>query len=146
MPHPRLRRRPVPGAWALVAVGLLTAWRWWRAPPDAGSLDPTRTYRAVAVEQGDTLVLEEGQRVRLIGVRSLPAAERSNWLQRAVTGQALRMEFDRQRIGAEGALLAYVFAGDTLLNVEFLRAGLGRLDESVSLRPDRQRALQGASR
>jgi micrococcal nuclease len=144
MPHPWLRRRPVPGAWALLVVGLLLAWRWLAAAPEFPSLDPAAIYRVVAVEDGDTLVLERGQRVRLTGVRSLPAARDSDWLERAVAGQTVRLEFDRHRIGADGALLAYVFAGDKFINAEFLRTGLGQLDSSVTLRSDRQRTLQGA--
>jgi hypothetical protein len=146
MPYPRLRRRPVPGAWALLVVGLLVAWRWLTAAPELLPLDPAAMYRVAAVEDGDTLVLDMGQRVRLIGVRSLPAARDSDWLERAIAGRTVRLEFDRHRIGADGALLAYVFAGDMFVNAEFLRAGQGRLDTTVSLRSDRDQELRNSTR
>ena len=145
MLHLWLRRRPVPGAWALLVVALLIAWRWSTAAPDLPPLDTAAMHRVVAVEEGETLVLDRGQRVRLIGVRSLPAARDSAWLERAVAGQSVRLEFDRHRVGADGALLAYVFADDVFINAEFLRAGLGRLDTSVSLRSDRERTLREAA-
>jgi endonuclease YncB( thermonuclease family) len=144
MLHARIRRRPVPAAWALLVVGLLIAWRLLRAEDDPPSPDPGSTHRVAAVEHGDTLVLESGQRVGLIGVRPLPAARDSDWLESAVAGRTIRLEFDRHRIGADGVLLANVFTGDTFINAEFVRSGLGRLDTSVSLRSDRERMLRDA--
>ncbi len=146
MLHPWLRRRPVLGAWALLGVGLLVAWRCLTAAPELVPLDPTAKYRVAAVAGGDVLVLDMGQRVRLIGVRPLPAARDSDWLERAIAGRTVRLEFDRHRIDADGVLLAYVYAGDTFINAEFLRAGLGRLDTSVSLRSDRERDLRHSTR
>jgi endonuclease YncB( thermonuclease family) len=140
----RIRRRPVPGAWALLACAALLAARLGRSAPEAPPLDPGQAYRVARVESGETLVLESGERVKLLGVTPLRAARENNWLERTTSGQPLRLEFDRHRLDASGALLAYVFAGDVFVNAEFLRAGLGRIDNDVPLRADRKRALEAA--
>lgn len=142
--HSRIRRRPVPGAWALLACGALLAARLWRSGPEPPLPDPGRVYRVARVEFGETLILEGGERVRLLGVEPLRAARENNWLERTTTGEAIRLEFDRHRLDASGALLAYVFAGDVFINAEFIRAGLGRIDNDVPLRADRKRVLEAA--
>jgi len=139
-----LRRRPVPGAWALIALGLLFAQRWLTAEPELPPLDNTETYHVVRIEEGNALVLDGGQHVHLIGVRSRPTAETRAWLTNAIVGRPVRLEFDRHRLDDSGAWLAYVFTGDRFINAEFLRAGLGRFDPTLSLRSDRERVLRQA--
>lgn len=140
----RIRRRPVPGAWALLACAALLAARLWRSGQELPLLDSGRAYRVARVESGDTLMLESGERVKLLGVKPLRAAREDNWLERTTSGQPIRLEFDRHRMDESGALLAYVFAGDVFVNAEFLRAGLGRIEDDVPLRADRKRALEAA--
>jgi micrococcal nuclease len=86
---------------------------------------------------GDTLLLEDGRRVRLIGVDTPETKREGTPIQpwgpeahdmtaRLVEGKPVRLEFDRERVDKYGRILAYVYTGDRLLNEELLREGLGR--------------------
>jgi len=98
---------------------------------------PSKTrYVVKRVIDGDTLVLDNGDTVRLIGVDTpetchpeIPAQrfgkEATEFTRRMVEGQEVTFAFDGPREGAYGRKLAYVFLGDTLLNVEIIRRGYG---------------------
>ncbi|MBX7169092.1 MAG: thermonuclease family protein [Pirellulales bacterium] len=96
-------------------------------------------YRVQRVVDGDTLLLDNDQRVRLIGVDTPESVKPDTPVQpfgkeaTAFTRQFLaagqnrvRLEFDQERTDDYGRLLAYVWVGDRMLNEELLRAGLGR--------------------
>lgn len=89
------------------------------------------------VVDGDTLLLADGKRVRLLGVDTPETvkpdtppepwgAEASQFTHDFLAGGTVRLEFDRERVDAYGRYLAYAWVGDRLLNEELLRAGLGR--------------------
>ena len=116
-------------ALALLSVSL---WRQQRADDL-----PSRSARCVRVIDGDTILLEGGERVRLIGVDTPEVAnpyrseeefgkEASAFTERLAEGNPVRLEFGREREDAYGRTLAYVYLEDgTLLNAELIRQGLG---------------------
>jgi micrococcal nuclease len=119
----------------LYALGRL----WWigQSPRPLDNAEAVLVHVARAVD-GDTLLLADGRRVRLIGVDT-PETKKENtpvqpWGTEAhaftsgrVDGRRVRLEFDRERQDHYGRLLAYVYVDDLLLNEELLRAGLARL-------------------
>ena len=125
----------IPG---IIVVALLAA---FFNPPDQaitqGDFDV-----AERVVDGDTLLLQSGERVRLIGVdtpeikhpkKSVEyfGKEASAFTRRMVAGKRVRLEFDqgnavREHKDRYGRTLAYVFLEDgTLLNAEIIKQGYG---------------------
>ncbi len=116
-----------------------------------------------SVRDGDTILLEDGRRVRLVQVdapelgRECHGDEAAAALARlAPPGAELRLERDPRLddVDRHGRLLRYAFAGTTNLNVEIVRAGTaapyfyrgerGRYaGELVAVAQDAQRARRG---
>ncbi len=98
---------------------------------------PSRAARCVRVIDGDTILLERGERVRLIGVDTPEIAhphgpeekfgkEASAFTEQLAEGKPVRLEFGREREDAYGRTLAYVYLEDgTMLNAELIRQGFG---------------------
>ena len=99
------------------------------------------TYRVVRVVDGDTIEIEyQGrlEKVRYIGIDTpetvhprrpveaygVEAAEANRQL---VEGKRVRLEFDVQRRDRYGRLLAYVYAGDTMVNEWLVREGYAQV-------------------
>jgi micrococcal nuclease len=86
---------------------------------------------------GDTLLLADHTRVRLLGVDT-PETKRQDWpvepfgpeahafTREHVERRNVRLEFDKERHDKYDRVLAYVYVDDWLLNEELIRAGLGR--------------------
>ena len=94
------------------------------APTPGGA----QTFRVKEVVDGDTIVLENGTRVRYIGLntpeRDRPFYEEATEANRKlVEGREVRLELDAVEIDQYGRTLAYVFVGDTFVNLELLRQG-----------------------
>ena len=89
------------------------------------------------VIDGDTLLLTNGEKVRLIGVDTPETKHPQKPVQRfgreaylftreLVEGKEVRLEFDWQRRDKYGRLLAYVYLTDgTFLNAEIIIQGYG---------------------
>jgi micrococcal nuclease len=95
------------------------------------------TVRVVRVVDGDTIVIESGERVRYIGIdtpelmregrEAEPLAEEARALNsRLVEGKWVRLEFDQEHRDRFGRILAYVWMEEVMVNEELLRAGLAR--------------------
>jgi len=116
--------------------------------PARPSEEPGWAVRRVI--DGDTIELEDGRRVRYIGIdtpevrrkarpgdREWRAGESDRWVvdpepfsrdatefnRRLVEGRPVRLEQDVQTHDRFGRLLAYVYVGDVMANEELLRAG-----------------------
>ncbi len=94
--------------------------------------DVTRVKRVV---DGDTLLLTNGEYVRLIGVDTPETKhpqkpveyigkEAYLFTQRMVEGKEVRIEYDQTRRDRYGSLLSYVYLMDgTFLNAEIMKQG-----------------------
>lgn len=137
-----VRRRSYP-AWVVLLFAALALFRWWQSrrenpPPDALC---EGTYAVRRVVDGDTLLLANRARVRLMGVDT-PETVKPDWpvepfgpeaaefTRRFIdtSGGVVRLEFDRQRKDKYGRFLAYVFDGRRMLNEELIRAGLAKAE------------------
>lgn len=91
----------------------------------------------VRVVDGDTVVLDGNERVRLIGV-DMPESvdprrpvqyfgqEASAFTHRMAEGKRARLAYDQERTDRYGRTLAYVYLEDgTFLNAEIIRQGYG---------------------
>lgn len=88
-------------------------------------------YLVGRVIDGDTLALENGEKVRLIGIDAPEKgeagyAEAKEFLRQAVEGKFVRMEGDSQDRDKYGRLLRYVFVGGRHVNIGLAEAGMAR--------------------
>ena len=102
--------------------------------PDQQPLEPGVVVRVERVIDGDTLLLEDGRRVRLLGVDtpetkhpSKPVEpfglEASEFTRQQVEGRDVRLEFDRERQDRYQRILAYVYVDGVFLNEALIREG-----------------------
>ena len=116
------------------------------------------------VVDGDTIIVRDVGRVRLIGVDTPETVhpgrpveffgkEASTFTRRLVDGKRVRLEYDQQRTDRYGRTLAYVHLPDgTFVNAEIIRRGYGHaytrfpfkhLDQFRGLERDARRAGRG---
>ena len=120
-------------------------WQERRQPQPPESL-AEGLYRVQRVVDGTTLRLTNQATIRLLGIDASAPAGRGVSLappgpaadaftRRFVSGCGgqVRLRLDRQRLDREGRFLAYVFAGDRMLNEELLAAGLARVEPECHL-------------
>jgi len=121
-------------------------------------------YEVVRVLDGDTIVLNNGERVRLIGVdtteKSHPlkpveyfSEEATQFTKRLLEGKKVKLEYGKERRCKYGRLLAYVYLLDgTFVNAEIIKKGYGFAytkypfkykDQFVSLEKEAERNKQG---
>ena len=80
------------------------------------------------VIDGDTIILEGGQRVRYIGIDT-PEEGRPYYFEakeeneRFVQGKRVRLEYDIERQDRYGRTLAYVYVGKVFVNAELVKNG-----------------------
>ncbi|MDO4557590.1 MAG: thermonuclease family protein [Planctomycetia bacterium] len=129
------------------------------APTSPGSLIPAGVYAVKRVVDGDTLLLENGYRVRLLGVDTpetvKPDTPTQPWGREAcdhtrqfcASGRVL-LEFDREPTDRYGRLLAYAYNPDRdrMLNEELLRHGLGRLLDVFPYSESKKKLFRAAVR
>jgi micrococcal nuclease len=155
----RRYRAPRRTSIVLAILAALAVWRVWtqQRQPGAPEALPPGTYEVARVVDGDTLLLANRARVRLIGVDS-PEAVRpdhpvESWGREATQfSQAfvrdarnrVRLELDRERKDRFDRFLAYVWADDRLLNEELIRAGLARARTEFSYSQAMKRRFRAA--
>lgn len=94
-------------------------------------------YRVERTVDGDTLLLTNEARIRLLGADTPETVkpnhpvepwgpEATEFTKAFVTGRDIRLQFDRERTDRYGRFLAYVWVGDQMLNEELLREGLAK--------------------
>lgn len=91
------------------------------------------------VYDGDTVLLESGERVRYLGIDTpemdydgkapeFMADEARAFNEKMVLGKRIKLELDRERYDHHGRLLAYVYPPNgRMLNIELLEKGLARV-------------------
>ena len=106
-------------------------------PHSTQPLPPKGSLRVTHVIDGDTIVLDNGDTVRLIGVDAreihhseIPVQrfgqESAEFLRRFAEGFECTLEYESGNLRDKyGRLLAYVFIGDRLANAEIIRRGYG---------------------
>ena len=94
-------------------------------------------FKVIRVLDGDTIIINNGERVRLIGVdtteKSHPlqpieffSEEATKFTRILLEGKEIRLAFDKEKRGKYGRLLAYVFLLDgTFVNAEIIKQGYG---------------------
>jgi len=136
MPSIRLPRGKL-GLLFLLALALLT-WLYRELPRGFLSTQSDGPWRqCVRVVDGDTLVLDGDERIRLIGVDTPESVdprrpveqfgkEAAAFTRRLAEGRRVRLEFDQERRDHYGRTLAYVYLEDgTFLNAVIIRQEYG---------------------
>jgi micrococcal nuclease len=82
-----------------------------------------------SVADGDSVTLEDGRRVRLIGINAPETdqflyEEAGQFLRNRIDDKTIYLEFDEEPTDQFDRLLAYVWLDDSLINVEVLLGGL----------------------
>ncbi|MEJ5330967.1 MAG: thermonuclease family protein [Desulfobaccales bacterium] len=120
----------------LLLAGLVLA---GAAACGAGPTQAPATGVVAQVQDGDTLTLTDGRRVRLVGIdapelekEGQPAEFLAHKAKKVLTeltrGQRVRLEYDQLRYDRFQRLLAYVFLEDgTFVNRELVAQGLARV-------------------
>ncbi|MEW6388478.1 MAG: thermonuclease family protein, partial [Thermodesulfobacteriota bacterium] len=109
---------------------------WGCGPEKPG---PPQEAQVSRVVDGDTLILANGTKVRLLGIDA-PELEKEGrpadflahkaraFLSQLTQGQTVRLEYDQLRYDRYGRLLAYLLLADgSMVNVELVRQGLARV-------------------
>ena len=141
----RSRRFPPPRHLVVARLGTLVllaglgVWQiFFPAHPGPPALpQPGSTAFVQRAVDGDTLLLADQTRVRLLGVDTPetkrphspvePFGPEAHEFTRAhVENRKVRLEFDKERHDKYDRVLAYVYVDDWFLNEELIRAGLGR--------------------
>ena len=105
--------------------------------PTQSVTDDEGSWRVIRVVDGDTLVLQNDDRVRLIGVDTPETRhptkpvepfgpEASVFTKRAVEGKVVQLKFDREKRDRYQRLLAYVYLDGWCLNEEIIRSGYSK--------------------
>lgn len=90
---------------------------------------PAELVRVKQVYDGDTILLQDGRKVRYLGVNA-PEFQEPFYLkakrlnESLVLEQEVRLEFDEERTDAFDRLLAYVHVGEEMVNAKLVQEGL----------------------
>jgi micrococcal nuclease len=157
---PRKFRRSYRRLIAILALLLIVAvLRWWYSSGDHRRPDALAegAYQVERVVDGDTLLLTNGARVRLLGIDTPETVqpnhpvepwgpEASEFTKRAITDHAsqIRLQFDRERQDRYQRFLAYVWIEDRLLNEELVRRGFATAELQYNYSPAMKRRFKRA--
>jgi len=133
------RARPVALVVA-VALGFNASCGALTGSPSPPPGSPAGTRSVLRVVDGDTLIIEPKERIRLIGVDApesvaparpveCMAREASRFLSELLpTGTAVRLDYDVERLDRYGRTLAYVWVDSTglFVNAELVRRGFAQ--------------------
>jgi len=137
---------------------LLIANRWLFPPaPQSGPLEAETRYPVARVVDGDTILLQNRTRVRLIGIDTPelarddqpaePLAEAAkDWLADRLRGETVRLEFDIERFDQYDRTLAYVYLQDSLINEELIQQGFSRAETRYPFSDRMKRRFRQAER
>jgi len=154
---PRTRRPLTPGTTAILIFVVLAVLRVLVFRPELASDGKPRTRAFVQyVIDGDTFDLNDGQRVRMLGIDAPEAgfggkspepfsAEATDWLRDRIEGREVALRIDYPRTDRYRRTLAWVFEPDgTLVNQQMLLAGRVKLLADFGLPADLEPTLRQA--
>lgn len=104
---------------------------------DHSSGDPEVYYKVRRIVSPEVLILDDGLRVRLLGVKEIPQknTEAIEYLRKKTRGQKLFMTFDKKKYDENKNLLCYLYLQNkTFLNAHLIKSGLADVDTSVAYR------------
>lgn len=146
----RGRRRALSALLVALALGAAAYVKREFGPPERTARSVSQQRFCVRVIDGDTIELDGGERVRLIGVDTPETVdprrpvqyfgkEASAFTRRMVEGKDVRLEQDQETRDQYGRTLAYVYLPDgTFLNAEIIREGYGHAYVRFPFRYERQ--------
>ena len=135
---------------AAFVLGVAYLWRVLHRPQAQRTPEERLCVRVI---DGDTLEVDHGEHVRLIGVDTPETVdprgpvealgkEATAFTRHLAEGKKVRLEFDRETVDAYGRTLAYVYLPDqTLLNSEIIRQGYGHAYTHFPFRYEREFVL-----
>ena len=93
-----------------------------------GGVDSDTSFLVKEVVDGDTIILSDGSRVRLIGINTPEYGmyfyeEAREVLEAMVLGKEVMLEKDISSVDKYGRLLRYVYVGDLFVNLEMVKRG-----------------------
>ncbi|MDA1231134.1 MAG: thermonuclease family protein [Planctomycetota bacterium] len=154
---PATRRPMTPANIALLIFVVLAVLRFAVFRPELASDGKPRTTVFVQrVIDGDTFDLDDGTRVRMLGIDAPEAgfgdkrpqpfsAEATEWLRNRIEGHEAALRIDYPKVDRYGRTLAWVFEADgTLVNEEMLREGRVKLLADFGLPADLEPNLRKA--
>ena len=154
---PRTRRPLTPATTALLIFVVLAVVRIAVFRPELASDGKPRSKAVVRhVIDGDTFDLEDGRRVRMLGINAPEAgfgdkspepfsAEATDWLRNRIEGREVALRIDYPKTDRYGRTLAWVFEPDgTLVNQQMLLAGRVKLLADFGLPADLEPTLREA--
>lgn len=151
------RRSPTPATFAVIVFIVMAMLRMLIFRPESGVLQPS--FQAATVRyviDGDTVDLEDGRRVRLLGIdapevgfNEKPAeawAEESTlWLRDRLEGRQVQLRVDEKMKDRYGRTLAWIFdEQNVLINRELLAEGHAKLLPDYGLPADLELTLREA--
>lgn len=149
-------RLPSPAIFALMVLAILLLLKLPDAVNDTPPVTPTTSVRVTRVIDGDTVEVEDGRRIRLLGidapeigydgVPSDAGAESSReWLRQRIGGASVQLRFGPEQLDRYGRTLAWIYLpGGELINRELLQAGQARLLTRFGLPADLSTELHQA--
>ena len=150
-------RPPSPAIFVFTVVSCLVLWRLFNAVDTPAVVSQTVTAQVVRVIDGDTVELDDGRRVRLLGIDatelgyngdpSEPGAEAArDWLEGRLTGKHVQLRYGPERLDRYGRTLAWIFlpTGE-FINKELLAEGQARLVTRYGLPDDLSAELHQAT-
>lgn len=140
----------------LVVIGIIIGFRILNRPPvDVAAQPESADVLVVRVVDGDTLLIDGGERVRLLGIDTpetrhpkLPpepfGREATEFTTQAIEGKIVHLEFDIERYDDYGRILAFVFLDGVMLNEQLVAAGLATAEPQYHYRGDYKKRLVAA--
>ncbi len=118
-------RNPILIAFLLLFLAAAILFSLELLTPSQGSSQISFVQRVI---DGDTVVIADGSRIRLIGIdapeKGAPCFEESKRaLQKMVYGKAVELAFDDEKRDKYGRTLAYIFADGTFVNLSMVERG-----------------------
>lgn len=109
-----------------------------QSPSPTPTQKPENLVKITRVIDGDTVELEDGKKLRLIGIdtpetQDCYSQEATNKAKELLEGQEVTLEKDVSETDRYGRLLRYIWKGDTLINEQLVKEGFA---SSYSYPPD----------